>query len=292
MFGQNHLYVKMLFYKGFRYSEDSRFPVSRPDDCTILSGRSSVHCSIRPEDLSYHPDARQIKHHLSGRRVSPSRPFIVSRSFCSSLHPSGPLSSPSGAIKYSIKLPILSKIIYGKIASTVRTTWLSIQTCFSLRQESQFKFNCPDVCQQGPKARSTDMEIADSTSNCPDAYLSWSGRAHHRYGNCVLKINCPDGHPPWSGRSKPYMEILAADVRPSRRQCLTVRTQLSNRKDFQQKSHKFWSHSCPSGQPMSTVRTAPIYFTTGAHIFYSSRPFEPQPINRGPWALRTARIRY
>jgi hypothetical protein len=30
----------------------------------------------------------------------------------------------------------------------------------------------------------------------------------------------------------------------------------------------------------------------GAHIFYSSCTFEPQPINRGPWALRTARIRH
>jgi hypothetical protein len=94
--------------------------------------------------------------------------------------------------------------------------------------------------------------------NHPDACLSWSGHALNRYGNCVLKINRPNCHPPWSERAKPYMEItysgratirtaiplgpdmrsliwklLAADVRPSGRQCLTVRTRLSNRKDFQ-----------------------------------------------------------
>jgi hypothetical protein len=41
------------------------------------------------------PYARQTKHHLSKRRVFSSGPPTVSRSFCSSLHPSGRLSSPS-----------------------------------------------------------------------------------------------------------------------------------------------------------------------------------------------------
>jgi hypothetical protein len=80
-------------------------------------------------------------------------------------------------------------------------------------------------------------------------------------------------------------KLLAADVRPSGRQCLTVRTWLSNRKDFQKKSRKFWSHNCPSGRPMSTVRTALVYISAVAYL-------NPQPINRGSWALRTARIRY
>jgi hypothetical protein len=39
------------------------------------------------------------------------------------------------ALQYSIKLLILSKIIYGKIAATVRPTWISVRTRFSLRQE-------------------------------------------------------------------------------------------------------------------------------------------------------------
>jgi hypothetical protein len=68
------------------------------------------------------------------------------------------------ASQYATKLQILSKIIYGKIAATIRMTWIPVRMRFSLRQESQFKFNRSDVCQHGPEVRSTDMEIADSTS--------------------------------------------------------------------------------------------------------------------------------
>jgi hypothetical protein len=87
-------------------SEDFRFPVSRPDDRAIPSRRSSVHCSIHPDDVPYRPDARQIKHHPSGRRVFPSGPFTVSRSFCASLHSSGRLSSPSKRRPVIDQLPI------------------------------------------------------------------------------------------------------------------------------------------------------------------------------------------
>jgi hypothetical protein len=117
--------------------------------------------------------------------------------------------------------------------------------------------------------------------NRPDACLSWSGRALNRYGNCVLKINRSEGHPPWPGRTKPYMEKLAANVRPSERQCLTVRMRFSNRKDFQLKSQNFLSHNCPSGWPMSIVRTTSVLITAVAHL-------NPPPINKGTWSLRTA----
>jgi hypothetical protein len=71
----------------------------------------------------------------------------------------------------------------------------------------------------------------------------------------------------------------------SGRQCLTVRTRLLNKKDFQQNFWKILSHNCPSGRLRFTVRTTSIHITAVAHS-------APQPINRGPWALRTARIRY
>jgi hypothetical protein len=61
----------------------NRFPVSRSDDRTISSGRSSVPDSIRPDDVSYRPDARLTKHHLSGQHAFPSGPSTVSRSFYS-----------------------------------------------------------------------------------------------------------------------------------------------------------------------------------------------------------------
>jgi hypothetical protein len=41
-----------------------------------------------------------------------------------------------------------------------------------------------------------------------------------------------------------------------------------------------------------SVRKAHVHRPDGTRVFHSSHPFEPQPINRGFWALRTARIRY
>jgi hypothetical protein len=53
-------------------------------------------------------------------------------------------------------------------------------------------------------------------------------------------------------------KLLKANMRPSGRQYLTVRTRLSNRKDFQRKSQKFWSHSCPSGRRLYILQQSPI----------------------------------
>jgi hypothetical protein len=110
--------------------------IIRPDDVYFcpdpsLYREASVPACIRPDDSAARPDA------------SAARP---------------------DALQYSIKHLILSKIIYRKTAATVWTTWISVWMGFSLRQESQFKFNRSDVCQHGPDARSTDMEIVDSTS--------------------------------------------------------------------------------------------------------------------------------
>jgi hypothetical protein len=121
--------------------------------------------------------------------------------------------------------------------------------------------------------------------NRPDACLSWSGCALNRYGNCVLKINRPDGHPPWSGRVKPYMEITCSGR-------AAIRTTVPHRPDATLKQERFstkiseiLSHSCPSRRLRSTFWTASVLITAVTHL-------NPQPINKGPWALRTARIRY
>jgi hypothetical protein len=78
--------------------EDRRFQIPcQPSRRRVIpSERSSVHCSIRPDDVSIPSERQTDQHHPSGRRIFPSRPSTVSRSFCSSLHPSGPLSIPSG----------------------------------------------------------------------------------------------------------------------------------------------------------------------------------------------------
>jgi hypothetical protein len=184
--GQNHFIVKMLFNRNFA-SQKSQFPASRSDD---VSSRPDAHLSkasaVRTTcHIVRTPD--RLKHHPSGRHGFPFGPSSVSRSFCSSLHPSGRLSSPFGRLSVSTKLQTLSKIKYGKIAATVRKTWILVWTRFSLRQvrnsnstvrtmwipvrthsfirqESQFKYNRSDVSHHGPDACSTDMEITFSTS--------------------------------------------------------------------------------------------------------------------------------
>jgi hypothetical protein len=173
LFGQNHLYVKMLFLQGiplFRsVSEDS--PVKKVGS---LSAVRTIVPSHPDAHLSTVPFIRTTCHTV----WTPDRPSIIrlddvyfhldpslyqEASVPACIHPDDSAARPV-ALQYSIKLPIHSKIIYGKIAATVWTTWISVRTRFSLRQESQFKFNRPDVCQQGSDARSTDMEITDSTS--------------------------------------------------------------------------------------------------------------------------------
>jgi hypothetical protein len=100
------LYVKMFFNRDSAIQKCSRdstlfasqeksVPCQLSGRRAIPFGRSSVHSSIRPDDVPYRPDTRQTKHHSSGRRGFPSRPSTVSRSFCSSLHSSVRLSSPS-----------------------------------------------------------------------------------------------------------------------------------------------------------------------------------------------------
>jgi hypothetical protein len=71
VFGQNHLFVKMPFKQEFHYSEAFQMILHYFQDKSFQSlcqqfqspcqpsGRPSVHCSIRPDDVPYLPDARQ-----------------------------------------------------------------------------------------------------------------------------------------------------------------------------------------------------------------------------------------
>jgi hypothetical protein len=101
---------------------------SRPDVhlSTVPSVRTTCHTIrtldkpsiIRPDDVYFRP--------------KPSLYREASVPAC--IRPDDSAARPD-ALKYSIKLPILSKIIYGKIPAIVRTTWISVRTRFSLRQE-------------------------------------------------------------------------------------------------------------------------------------------------------------
>jgi hypothetical protein len=115
----------------------------------------------------------------------------------------------------SIKLhDFFPKHRYGKIATIVRTTWIPVRTRSSIRQVSQFKSRCSNSSQHGPDARSSNMEIA-----CI--------RLAVRTTISLVRT-----------REASIWKLLAADVRPFGRQCLTVRTRLLDRKDLQR---NFWN---------------------------------------------------
>jgi hypothetical protein len=138
--------------------------------------------------------------------------------------------------------------------------WNPVRTRVSIRQESQFEFDRPDIWQL------------------------WSGRWCIVYGNVRFDFNHRDVSPLWFGRVKPVMEITCSwrasvrTIEPSRLDDVLIQERFL-RGIFE----KILSHSCPSGRSWPTVRTAPRQIFPDAHS-------DPQIINRGPWALRAARI--
>jgi hypothetical protein len=92
-----------VLQKTLNWLQVRRFPVPcQPSGRrVILSGRSSVHYSIRPDDVPYRPDARQTKHHPSGRRVSRSDPSLCREVFVPScIRPDDSTAHPD-AFQYS-----------------------------------------------------------------------------------------------------------------------------------------------------------------------------------------------
>jgi hypothetical protein len=133
----------------------------------------------------------------------PDLPLCRKASNSTSLHPSGRFSSPSGRLSmFDQASYFLSKIKYGKITAADRTMWIPIRTRYSLRQVRNSNSIVWTPVYHGPDASIIDMEIACSKS------------------------------PVWM-REAFIRKLLATDVRRFGRQCLIVRTQLSNRKDFQ-----------------------------------------------------------
>jgi hypothetical protein len=251
---------------------------SRPDAhlSIVPSVRKTCHTFRTPDRPSIiHPDDVDFR---------PSPPLYREASVPSCIHPDVSAARPN-ASQYSIKLQILSKFKYGKIAATVRTTWIPVRTRFSLRQELQFKYKLSGR-QSAWSGRAFNIY-----GNCvfnfnrSDACLSWSGRALNRFGNCVLKINHPDDQPPWSGRAKPYMGINYSGR-------ATVRPTVPHRPDAALKQERFSAKISEILVAQLSVQTIHVHRPDGVRIFHSSRPFEPQPINKGLWALRTARIRH
>jgi hypothetical protein len=71
--------------------------------------------------------------------------YIVSRSFCASfLNPDVSAARPD-AYQFSNGSLILSKFQEREDQSTVRTKWYPVRMRISIRQESQFKMDRPDI---------------------------------------------------------------------------------------------------------------------------------------------------
>jgi hypothetical protein len=99
VFGQNHLSVKMLLN---RDSTIHSLQVRR--NSSSLSAVWTIKPS-RPDDVSSRLDARQTSIIRPDEVFIPSEPHTVSRSFCTSLLPSGRFSSMSG------RLPVLDQFL-------------------------------------------------------------------------------------------------------------------------------------------------------------------------------------
>lgn len=151
---------------------------------------------------------------------------------------------------------------------TVRTTWILVRKRFSLRQESQFKFNCLYASLPLSGRACIWYGNCGFNFNHPDACLSWSGRLHHKYGNCVLKINRPDGHPLWSGRVKAlYGNYL--------RQTCNHLDDSASLSGHGSQTGKIFSENLRNSIAQLSVQTAHVHHPDSVRTYYSSRPFEP-----------------
>jgi hypothetical protein len=122
----------------------SKFPVSRPDD---VSSRPDAHLStVTSVWTTCHSVRTSDRQASSVRTTGFFRPdtYIVSRSFCASfLRPDVSAARPD-TYQFSNSSLILSKVQEREDQSTVRTMWYPVRTRISVRQESQFKMNCPE----------------------------------------------------------------------------------------------------------------------------------------------------
>jgi hypothetical protein len=100
---------------------------------------------------------------------------------------------------------------------------------------------------------------------------AWFGRSCIRYENCVHQISHLDDHPPGPDAQSLYMKIICSE-------CATNRTTGHHRPDAALKQERsstkfleFRSYSCPSGRPMTTVRTGPSFIKLDVHLNYQAR---------------------
>jgi hypothetical protein len=199
----------------------------------LPSGHSSI-SNIRPDDVVYCPEA-----HLSTVPAirtmchtvwTPDRPSIIrldpplyrEASVRSCVGPDVS-AARSDNVQWSISFRFSFQV-------QIREDWCNRPDDVDSRPDALIhKARIVIQTQQSGRLSAWSGHTFNIYGNCgfnfnrPDACLSWAGRARNKYGNCVLKINCPDGHPPGPDAWILIWKLLAVDVRPSVRWCLTVR---------------------------------------------------------------------
>jgi len=148
VFGQNRLYVRML-QTGIPLfgvkSEEFQSSLSAVRTMCHPVGRPSVYCSIRPDDVSFRPDVRQTSIICLDDVFLPSGHLHRIEKLRYQLAPSGRFSSTSGRLSVLKRFTDSFQVQEREDQSTVRTMWYPVWTCISVRQESQFKLNRPDI---------------------------------------------------------------------------------------------------------------------------------------------------
>jgi hypothetical protein len=140
-----------------------RFPVSRPDDRPIPSGRPSDHWSIRLDDVLYRPDTSQTKHHPSGCAL-PSEPSTVSRSFYpASIYPDNSAARPD-AYQYSTSFRFFPSSNMGRLIQPSGRCGIPSGRASPKGKNRNSNITVRTSVNLGPDTCATNMEIADSTS--------------------------------------------------------------------------------------------------------------------------------
>jgi hypothetical protein len=126
-------------------SEEFQVPCQPSRRCVIPSGSPSVYCSIRLDDVSFRSDIRQTRIICPNDILLPSGHVHRIEKFLYHLAPSGRFSSTSGRLSILERFTDSFQVQERKDQSTVRTMWYPVRTRISVRQESQFKMNRPDI---------------------------------------------------------------------------------------------------------------------------------------------------
>jgi hypothetical protein len=125
-------------------------------------------------------------------------------------------AAPPDNYQCSIKLQdFFPKHRYGKIVATVRTTWIPVWKCSSIRQVSQFKTRRPEASQHGSDARASDMEIACIRSAVRTTILLVRTREASIGSYLQRTYDCPDDRATPSGRGSQIGKIFSEIFRIS-----------------------------------------------------------------------------